>query len=551
MTNTLSAASLHVLRLTLEAQSPISSGGGAATRFDVALVRDANGLPMLSGASLAGVLRRLHADETRPESEQASDVTFDTPTNRLFGWADGDAGAAAQLTFSMGCVHDSRDRAVCVQMDEDDLVRGPIDAASSTDPVLALLASEAPLVRDHVKLDHRHVADGRAKFDRVATPVGVRFSFEVTLWGTLEGAAADRLALLKLAALTQHPLFRVGGAARRGYGQVKLVAGGYACVDAGDRARLRALRRTPPSDISLCDAVLPEIERCWRDSASQTELCQIRLVLQPLGFWRIGNGQAPLRTNAIELSDVNAPEARERGGPDPRARDADVTPMREPKLIWTKTGAGEESAALDVPGPSAITGFVVPGAAIKGALRHRTLYHWRRMAPGAPAAVPAADGGANESVGELDAFFGVAKETSQEGRAARVIVDDAHARPAAVMALDHNSIDRFTGGVRSRALFSQEVAIEGEIETIITLAGPLGEAGRGWSAHLRAAFCAALRDLCEGRLALGAKSMGYCRLANMQWAEGRSSELWRTAWEDAAAEHAARVVSRHLAGSAP
>jgi CRISPR/Cas system CMR subunit Cmr4 (Cas7 group RAMP superfamily) len=51
---------LHLLRVTLEAKSPISVGGGdEQTIFDTVILRDAYGLPTVQGSSIAGVLRHL------------------------------------------------------------------------------------------------------------------------------------------------------------------------------------------------------------------------------------------------------------------------------------------------------------------------------------------------------------------------------------------------------------------------------------------------------------------------------------------------------------
>src|SRR5690606_14210548 len=119
------------------------------------------------------------------------------------------------------------------------------DAPDFEDSLLRRLAFEAPVARDHVKLNRRHVADGAAKFERVAVPRGTRFSFEIALWESDldwlfgEGAAtapdepdpsgAPKVPprSLDLLALLRQPGFRIGGGARRGYGRIALVAAGW------------------------------------------------------------------------------------------------------------------------------------------------------------------------------------------------------------------------------------------------------------------------------------------------------------------------------------
>src|SRR6266705_2917202 len=95
---------LHLVRVTLEAATPISIGSGnVEEETDVALIRDANGLPIVPGASLQGVLRHLWR-ETRQEDPR-----------ELFGFIDEDdpeAGGAARLFFGFGLPHSADDRAV-------------------------------------------------------------------------------------------------------------------------------------------------------------------------------------------------------------------------------------------------------------------------------------------------------------------------------------------------------------------------------------------------------------------------------------------------------
>jgi hypothetical protein len=62
----------------------------------------------------------------------------------------------------------------------------------------------------------------------------------------------------------------------------------------------------------------------------------------------------------------------------------------------------------------------------------------------------------------------------------------------------HNAIDRFTGGVRDRLLFSEELLWQDEMELALLIhTARLGE-------DARQALRLALDDLISGRLALGA-----------------------------------------------
>lgn len=69
-----------------------------------------------------------------------------------------------------------------------------------------------------------------------------------------------------------------------------------------------------------------------------------------------------------------------------------------------------------------------------------------------------------------------------------------------VQAMIHNSIDRYTGGVRNRMLFVEELIWQRPIELRITLLTGVERS----EPTARQALARAIRDLCEGRLALGA-----------------------------------------------
>ena len=117
---------LHLMRVTIEAVAPLSLGSGDVVAIErplmedgkkttqlaleVALVRDANGLPTIPGATLQGVLNHLFAEVHGRER-----------ANELFGHADENdsGGQAGRLVVGFGCVHDSASRAVVGLIDEE------------------------------------------------------------------------------------------------------------------------------------------------------------------------------------------------------------------------------------------------------------------------------------------------------------------------------------------------------------------------------------------------------------------------------------------------
>jgi hypothetical protein len=118
-----------------------------------------------------------------------------------------------------------------------------------------------------------------------------------------------------------------------------------------------------------------------------------------------------------------------------------------------------------------------------------------------------------------DLFGSERRGLRAEGNAARLIVDDAYvAATQPVAVFDHNSIDRFTGGVRNRILFSEETVFgRQKINLNLRLAPPRPGSSRPSAQEARRAIEAlnlAIADLCQGRLAIGARSLGFCTAVN-------------------------------------
>ncbi|MFI4996049.1 MAG: RAMP superfamily CRISPR-associated protein, partial [Hyphomicrobiales bacterium] len=555
-------AVLHLMRVTIEAVSPLSFGSGERVllrrrrraegrvveedKFEIALVRDANELPTIPGATLQGVLRQLYADECGSAE-----------TRDLFGFAEGSNGSAARLSVGFGCVHDREGRSI------ERLVTNA--TRISDDPVLSSLRRTAPVTRDHVALNARHVSDGRKKFERPALPVGTRFSIEFSLWGLRSEAESDKQKLERVAQLFRHPVLRLGGSGRRGYGKVILVRASHALPALDNTQALRSLREQAASR-SLADAIATNASRRRRG------VVQATLSLTPINVWRIGGRSVPVTemTHGVRLPDgstaqqngvdlrhaVNADGSR-------KVRDADdiATLARETIIRWVRHGEVERAelveataeSPFDPARPRAVP-FAIPGSAIKGPLAHRAVFHWNcgrangerlidveqwlQLGPADRERRLAAYRDWAKRPEDLELLLGAAKERdSDEGRASRVFVDDGSAAEArAVQAIDHSSIDRFTGGVRAGFLFVEEVIVGGRIEVEIFILPPLQEAATGtsprdWSGPIRDAFLKALRDLCEGRLAIGAKSLGFCTGTVTWGGDPAQTEAWQRAWD--------------------
>jgi len=453
-----------VARATIEFETPFIVGnGGDDLFFDDGFVADANGLPVLPGSSLAGILR--HAWEDAGFGSAAS----------LFGDQSVDHGS--RLSVVWGCIHDAKDCPVeGIILDRSKLL---------TDPVLA----EALLLtaRDHVKINHRGVADDKGKFDERSVSAGHRFTFELCL----EGTDVDQENWGRLLSLLKSEAIRIGGKTRRGYGQFKVVSLRGDRFDLSSREDFRRFSAHPVSLAQPC--LLPNL----LDNIQPPKVAGVvtaTLHLEPEAFWMIGGGFDP---------------------------EVDMAPLMANRITW-KQGKGHVQANQ----------VVIPGSAVKGTIAHRVAFHYNRLV--GRFATPDTDtasicGAENEAVKSLFGFCkGQGKEGQQRsGQRGRVLIGDLFVqKPEIQKHVNHVAIDRFTGGAREGALFDEKPFYGGPGFTLqITVVEPeaIDEA------CTRQALAAALQDLAGGRLAIGAgagRGNGYFRAAaGVQWDEAGKAWL--------------------------
>lgn len=468
----------HVARGVIENLSALSiSAGGADGVFDTALAVDANGLPFLPGTAIAGVLRHVYERENGTKAAES-----------LFGHQTADEGENSRLLISAGTLLGSKGQAIVGLAIE-------AQAQELSDEIFAAaieLASE-PSYRDRVSLSALGVSNNH--FNRVVLPAGHRFAFEISLWGDESDAALWEEVLGYLS----HPLFRLGGGSRTGLGRVELSSLHQGVLDL-----------TTPDDFTAFTKLgqvvtdIAELAPLSPEPPTASDLVTASLTLKPLGLWRIGQGEAgELLTS--------------------KGQPADLLPVTE--NYWKWTGSSPEFCSR----------ILVSGTSIKGALAHRAAFHYLRGCKPTqwagtdvnPAtfdksklpAVQSLFGYANDNVmasGASSAATGAGSSRPDAGLAGRLIVDDGCVSDTSRELYNHNSIDRFTGGVRNHFLYSEEVMLGGSIEITLTIET------RDVDDQMRLALKLALRDLCTGRLALGAKSScghGFAE-GKLNWSDG-------------------------------
>lgn len=433
-------------RITLETHTPLHIGSGKeAAIADAGVVTDANGLPAIPGTSLAGVLRDL-------ARQNAMDC------DSIFGSI---TGHGSRVSISWAHIHDANDQPV-------DQI---LDATPWPDAVLN--NAIAPLLRDHVKLDHRGVAMKNAKFDELSVQVGHRFTFTLEL---LPARGQDRDALqaefLQLLELSTCNSFRLGGKTRRGFGSVHVVE---------EQLQFRVFDLSIPSDFddwlelpSRLDRPLPNADK-WQSSLSNevqaAQFTSIELKLKPRFFWFFGGGT--------------------------ESEGSDMSPVRETRITW-KDGKGSVTKE---------SWLLMPASSVKGALSHRVAFHDNRLRGHCVEETTATSGSDNPSVQLLFGF--VEQRKAQRGR---IIMDDCLIDPSKVKEkkINHVKIDRFTGGAWPQALFD-ETSLFSPDESItlhIHLDLNIEDFEQKENEWLKAmqALNRALRDLAQGHLPLGSGS---------------------------------------------
>lgn len=460
---------MTVLRVVLEAASPLSIASGDSSLYqDVVLVRDANGLPVIPGTSLAGVLRALVARTDTALADTLFGCSGPKPEDEL----------ASEIAVSNGCLHGRDGRPVDGMVDP---------AALAQDPVLAFLSGVAPGLRDHVALSHRGVVDGRAKFDRAFVPAGARFSAELAMRSE-PGGDVDPVSTLEwLAELMGSPSFRLGGATRRGYGRMRVVEAQVASWNLATEPGRTAQSAYSDSGLAEHPAACSFRPAIDPDAAPRDHgLVAICLKLQT----RDGSF---LRTGAGPAIDID----RGGAGSSDADRDPDASPLAEP---WIEHLDGD--ARVHVPGADAAQiRFVLPGSGIKGALAHRTAFECRKaMTDWTGETLPA---------GWTELFGAVTDNADgrETGRAGAVFVDDAVITLSRdqlkdhLVRLDHVSIDRFTQGARDGLLFNETALFDVAVDVTIGIDEDRAASVPG---ELRQAFARAVDALAGGALAIGA-----------------------------------------------
>ena len=347
----------------------------------------------------------------------------------------------------------------------------PIDGLSNKEDAVKQLCYQLP-IRQHVRINHQGVAEKNGKFDEEIVPKGMRFCFEMELISEED----DNEIMDKILSTIQSNGFRIGSGSRSGFGQISIVS-----------ILHRKLNLSIPEDLKLYLSKSSSLENIWEGfepytlaENTNTDYISYELTLQPTDFMFFGAGFGN------ECSDM--------------------TFVREPVIQWDN-----DDRACIIEKEKVI---LIPGSSVKGALAHRTAYHYNKLKD------CFADGKSAEELQEhvgkkneaVELLFGSEGENKGKNKKrGNILISDiiqTQTEELEKKVLNHVKIDRFTGGAVPGALFSEEVLYSPK--TFFTLKLLLykaaiteGKENKENKEDILKAFEAALTDLCKGYLPLG------------------------------------------------
>lgn len=392
----------HLAHIVLEAQTPLKVGSNAMDFLqDSPVQKDWNGLPMILGTSIAGVLRK----------EFDKDKTAD-----IFGLNSG-----SKIMISNALLITDRQGTVC----EDLCVKKS---------AFLKLFENLPL-REHTKITAKGTTEKGAKFDEEVVFKGTRFKFSI------EFIDDDKELFMELIGLLKSSSFRLGSGSTKGFGKFKVLEVEYGFFDM-------------ESYSSSLNKPLGGQKEYHLENLTCKDYTTYMLQLKPDDFFMFGSG----------FSDS----------------DADMTPVYEQVIDYEKNALIEKKV-------------LIPASSIKGALAHRTTFHYNKLQGNT---IEAGNG-----VTSVTKLFGSAKNSKQniEGSKGKILISDCFKSDhGKTKTFDHVSIDRFTGGAMEGALFQEKtVANDGEWYEIELLVHSDIQ-----DIELKA-FELALKDVTTGMLPLG------------------------------------------------
>jgi len=448
----------YIAQFVVQAETALNlSSGDQDVVTDSLIMTDANGLPMIPGTSLTGVLRRTFADSTN--TKQIIDNVKENKKSfidDIFGYQGKDnEGSGSQLIVSNGHF---------VGMDNT-VIEGlqVIDWGS----VFYEGFVEMP-IREHCKISENGTAVKHGKFDNSVIYKGTRFKFELELMGTEE----DRDNWNSLLNTFTNKSFRIGGGTRKGYGKLKVISANATSFDLSNDGELDAYLN---KSARLTEPLAGSTNILSNLTGDEDHWLNYELNLTPEDFYSFGSGFGD--------------------------EEVDMTPVYERVIKWNSGKPYFSNKKI-----------LIPASSVKGAISHRVAFHYNKeineWADGkSKKELENVTGENNEAVKTL---FGFAKDDKDEnddkkkGQRGNVIFSDMFIENQNTeKILNHVAIDRFTGGALDGALFDEKVITQ---QDAIVLELSVHKTAFE-NENVKKAFENTLEDIITGLLPMGGSTM--------------------------------------------
>lgn len=437
----------HIARLTVEAETPLAVGTGKGSDIltDAPVAKDVNGLPYIPATSIAGVLR--HA------MGYADNKTDGNP----FGYTDGadndDSGHGSDIIFTDAVMVGKEGKALDGIQDiewEDEFYRAFQDLP----------------IRQHVRIDDKGTAEDKGKFDNEVVYKGTRFVFEIELVSDNDNDNDNDNHIENAIKHLRYCTLRIGGGTRKGYGKLKIVKCQQASLDLG---KPEDLEKYLKKSSSLAEEWAGFTKISEIESLDDSKWTHYQLKLKPLDFFMFGSGMGDSDADNVYVSEY-------------------VVECGNDNIPYFNKQTDNPQKRV-----------LIPGSSVKGAIAHRTAYHYNKIKKRFAGKIPEAKVGCdNEAVA---AIFGEKKSDKTFTRG-RILIDDVikgQAEPKS-KPFFHNKIDQFTGGTMDGALFQEKVIYDKGTEYTFDI---YVENSALADDDIEKAFEQSLHDICTGLLPLG------------------------------------------------
>lgn len=401
------------------------------------------------------------------ENDQENDKIW----KKIFGYQQGNIGIGSRLKIS----------SAYMLVNENEVVEGlTAQIPENKDGTIVSKYTNLPS-RQHVRINDRGVAVKNGLFDNEIVYKGTRFIFELELKGDNEDEKHWEAILANLSS----PLFRIGQGTRNGYGKLNIHSLEQRVYDLTDPNDFEGYLNFDPSFNHKNEGFTSKERK-----SDNLTLTEYKLILKPDSFFIFSEGFGD--------------------------NEVDNKPVTEEIAVYKNSTIEFEDQTL------------IPASSIKGALSHRTAFHYNRLTDKwadkllspenkqlRDLTVKCYTGTGNDAVFEL--FGGAAgDEKREDGQRGKVILNDFYYSNLEVQndkIFNHVTIDRFTGGALDGALFSEKVstlAEETAFEFTVLLANIDKDEFDKVSEEIKItykksieAFEETLKDVCKGLLPLG------------------------------------------------